>query len=439
MSLPQWKGLWDWSLKHADGTGNSRFKPEDVDPEKMKWLDEALKSYMVDFGARMRDIKSKLASDTPSASAAGNKDKDQSGAAAAAADADGAEGEEDTDVEEKEQLLEELMDIVGSIDYARDLHKIGGVPVLLELLESPAPGLRWRAAEVVATCVANNPPVQEWFLEGGVLPKLLALAQPAQPPTCRTKALLAISGLVRHFAPGLAALRAAGGLPLVVECCKAADRRVARKAMTTLTYMLSQRQADCDGAVAADGVLPPLVAALAAGSGGAAGGGGEEEAEEPGSQEDSDFRQAALGVLLQLARYPGTWAAVRDAPGLRARLTALEAAHLALPAETREAQAEELAAVRKLAALLVAPAAPALQPDASDHVSVAAFEASGGAEEMTISVNQPPATAKGGDGGAGAADQGPVAGGGAAASGAHGGEAEARAAASAAPLLLGPP
>eukprot|EP00198_Chlamydomonas_reinhardtii_P005375 XP_001694711.1 predicted protein [Chlamydomonas reinhardtii] len=76
------------------------------------------------------------------------------------------------------------------------LHKIGGVPVLLELLESPAPGLRWRAAEVVATCVANNPPVQEWFLEGGVLPKLLALAAPPQPPSCRTKALLALSGLV---------------------------------------------------------------------------------------------------------------------------------------------------------------------------------------------------------------------------------------------------
>ncbi len=42
-----------------------------------------------------------------------------------------------------------------------DLHKIGGLPVLLELLESPHASLRWRAAEVVATCVANNPPVQE--------------------------------------------------------------------------------------------------------------------------------------------------------------------------------------------------------------------------------------------------------------------------------------
>ncbi|KAG2426037.1 hypothetical protein HXX76_013227 [Chlamydomonas incerta] len=430
MSLPQWKGLWDWSLKHADGTGGSRFRPEDVDPEKMKWLDAALKSYMVDFGARMRDIKTRLASDTAAAAAAAGAGKDQ------APDADGEAGE-DAEVEEKERLLEELMDIVGSIDYARDLHKIGGVPVLLELLEAPAPGLRWRAAEVVATCVANNPPVQEWFLEGGVLPRLLALAQPTQPATCRTKALLAISGLIRHFAPGLAALRAAGGLPVVVEAAKAADRRVARKAMTTLTYMLSQRQSDCDAAVTADGVLPPLVAALAAG---AAAGSGEEEAEEPGSQEDSDFRQAALGVLLQLAAYPGTWAAVRDAPGLRARLTALEAAHLALPPDTAEAQAEELAALRRLAALVAAPAAPPLRPDASDHVSVAEFEAAAGGEEMTISVNPPPPAAgaggRGGDGGAGAADQGAAGGQGAPAAAAA---APAVAAPAAAPLLLGPP
>lgn len=30
-------GLWDWSMKYADGTEPSRFRPEDVDPDKMKW------------------------------------------------------------------------------------------------------------------------------------------------------------------------------------------------------------------------------------------------------------------------------------------------------------------------------------------------------------------------------------------------------------------
>lgn len=44
---------------------------------------------------------------------------------------------------------------------AADLHTIGGLSTLLELLESEHSSLRWRAAEVVATCVQNNPPVQK--------------------------------------------------------------------------------------------------------------------------------------------------------------------------------------------------------------------------------------------------------------------------------------
>lgn len=42
-----------------------------------------------------------------------------------------------------------------------DLHTIGGLPTLLKLLQDPEASVRWRAAEVVATCVQNNPPVQQ--------------------------------------------------------------------------------------------------------------------------------------------------------------------------------------------------------------------------------------------------------------------------------------
>lgn len=56
-------------------------------------------------------------------------------------------------LEDQEALLDELMDIVASIDCARDLHQIGGLLTLLALLASPHGSLRWRAAEVVATCV----------------------------------------------------------------------------------------------------------------------------------------------------------------------------------------------------------------------------------------------------------------------------------------------
>ena len=74
-----------------------------------------------------------------------------------------------------------------------DLHKIGGLPPLLGLLRCRHPSLRWRAAEVVATCVANNPPVQQWFLDGGVLPALMGLLQDTDA-TCRTKVRRTVHG-----------------------------------------------------------------------------------------------------------------------------------------------------------------------------------------------------------------------------------------------------
>lgn len=50
--------------------------------------------------------------------------------------------------------------------------------------------------------MANNPPVQRWFMEGGALPHLLALLSDTHPVVV-TKALLGLSALVRHYQPGL--------------------------------------------------------------------------------------------------------------------------------------------------------------------------------------------------------------------------------------------
>ena len=55
---------------------------------------------------------------------------------------------------------------------------------MLGLLEYNYAPVRASAAEVVATCVQNNSPVQQFFLDGGALPKLLKLAGDPDP-TCR--------------------------------------------------------------------------------------------------------------------------------------------------------------------------------------------------------------------------------------------------------------
>lgn len=71
-----------------------------------------------------------------------------------------AENSAPDEVQHAVHLLEELHEIVESIDFARDLKSIGGLPVLKQLLHCGAPELRWRAADVLAACAQNHLPVQ---------------------------------------------------------------------------------------------------------------------------------------------------------------------------------------------------------------------------------------------------------------------------------------
>jgi hypothetical protein len=50
--------------------------------------------------------------------------------------------------------------------------------------------------------MANNPPVQRWFMEGAALAPLLALLADHHPVVA-TKAVLGLSALVRHYDPAL--------------------------------------------------------------------------------------------------------------------------------------------------------------------------------------------------------------------------------------------
>jgi hypothetical protein len=74
--------------------------------------------------------------------------------------------------------------------------------------------------------------VLQWFLEGGALPRLMGLAAD-DDSTCRSKAVLALSGLLRHFLPGVAAFRQQGGLQLLVGLLASADSRLQRKVRFT--------------------------------------------------------------------------------------------------------------------------------------------------------------------------------------------------------------
>lgn len=86
-------------MRHQDSTS----APRPLSEADRRWLDDALKSAMVDLGKRMADIKDSL-------DAAGT------GGSSAAGEASATPG---ASLEEREQLLDELMDLVDQIDLAR--------------------------------------------------------------------------------------------------------------------------------------------------------------------------------------------------------------------------------------------------------------------------------------------------------------------------------
>lgn len=71
---------------------------------------------------------------------------------------------------------------------------LGGLELCLSLyLCHGQSGLRWRAAELIASCAQNMPQVQLYLLSNGALSKLLQLTDSDPNHTVRVKALYAVS------------------------------------------------------------------------------------------------------------------------------------------------------------------------------------------------------------------------------------------------------
>lgn len=127
-------GLFDWSMQHREeGDG----PPRPMSEADRHFLEDALKSAMIDLSQRMADIKESL---------------DAGGAGAAAGDGSAAaadSGSSPASLEDKERLLDELLDIVEQIDLAK-----GGWRVLAVVREALASRIKgWgRRADGMQGC-----------------------------------------------------------------------------------------------------------------------------------------------------------------------------------------------------------------------------------------------------------------------------------------------
>eukprot|EP00200_Dunaliella_tertiolecta_P010176 CAMPEP_0202370086 /NCGR_PEP_ID=MMETSP1127-20130417/1789_1 /ASSEMBLY_ACC=CAM_ASM_000462 /TAXON_ID=3047 /ORGANISM="Dunaliella tertiolecta, Strain CCMP1320" /LENGTH=466 /DNA_ID=CAMNT_0048965945 /DNA_START=1559 /DNA_END=2959 /DNA_ORIENTATION=+ len=415
------QGLFNWSMQFQGGQERekpSQMSDEEYDAQKMRWLANALDMYgqVQDPAARMRQIKMALdMSSGSSSSSSGSRAEAGAGShPPAGTEAAGAQQPPLTlSLEDKEALLEELTDWVTSIDNARDLHSIGGLPTLLSLMDSSvAPSLRWRAAEVAATCMANNPAVQQWFLDGGLLPKLLGLldavphglaqqqaaqdgANAAQSSSeqqqgashvenggkrqnddelcaaLQVKGLLALSALIRHCKPALELFRLDGGLLRLVNLAGSPDSRVQRKALALLQYLLAQHPQDTAPAVQF-GCLGPCAQALQEARDAAAAAERSPSAEGFSLDELAKMERAgaALGLLDEAARSADGWQALKR-HSMDSLVADLHAALARLPTpEYKESIEVEQSVASQLQKALVGPQPPpaaAVAPK-TDHV-----------------------------------------------------------------------
>lgn len=100
-------------------------------------------------------------------------------------------------LDEATRSLEELQEWCEQIDFAIDFHKIGGFSLLPLVFAHSESEIRWRGLELVGVLTQNNPYCQTAVLQEQILPELLRILDTDQDGTVRTKALYAVSCLVR--------------------------------------------------------------------------------------------------------------------------------------------------------------------------------------------------------------------------------------------------
>ncbi|GFQ04374.1 hsp70 nucleotide exchange factor fes1 [Phtheirospermum japonicum] len=127
-----------------------------------------------------------------------------------------------------EGSLDKLQEHVESIDMANDLHSIGRLVPLLDYLRNFHANIRAKAAEVAITIVQCNPKSQQLVMEANGLEPLLSNFASDPHVVVHTKALGAISSLIRHNKAGVAAFRLANGYVALRDALSSENARSQR-------------------------------------------------------------------------------------------------------------------------------------------------------------------------------------------------------------------
>ncbi|KAK9534861.1 hypothetical protein VZT92_007281 [Zoarces viviparus] len=170
------------------------------------------------------------------------------------------EDERDEDVREK--AFEVMSELCENLDNARDLMTLGGLDLCIsQYLCHAQSGLRWRAAELIASCAQNMPEVQVHLYGLGVLAKLLQLTDSDPHPTVRVKALYAVSCLIREQETGLQEFLSHDGISVLMRGMQSDIEKLRAKSAFLLLNLLTSHPEQKDTVVSM-GMVQQLVSVL---------------------------------------------------------------------------------------------------------------------------------------------------------------------------------
>uniref|UniRef100_A0A182QC69 Nucleotide exchange factor Fes1 domain-containing protein n=1 Tax=Anopheles farauti TaxID=69004 RepID=A0A182QC69_9DIPT len=132
--------------------------------------------------------------------------------------------ESDTDDDAKAEAIDTVIDYVQDIDTANDFYKVGGFVIIKPGLESSSAEVRSGTLRLVGELAQNNPFCQQHLLELNILARLTELL--SDEPSVAQQAMHAISCMVRHYEPCLAAFIEIGGLECMLGCIQTDNEKL---------------------------------------------------------------------------------------------------------------------------------------------------------------------------------------------------------------------
>ncbi|XP_054761986.2 hsp70-binding protein 1-like [Lytechinus pictus] len=171
------------------------------------------------------------------------------------------DSETEEDQEEKEERLEALLDLCETIDNAQDFLKVGGVSVAMVLCRDPSSEVRWRALDLLAMTVQNNPFNQNAMVEQDALKLFIELLDNDRAYQVRVKALYAISCLVRENELAQDALVKEDGFSSMMRAMQSDIEKLQIKAAFLLSALLWE-QPKFNEALHSMGMVQQLISLL---------------------------------------------------------------------------------------------------------------------------------------------------------------------------------